>query len=53
MQEEEAKDKKNAVRLVLSLLLPDYNILFTPTSIVLQPHNKEQENKMIDINNFE
>ncbi len=53
MQEKEAKDKKEAVKLVLSLLLPDYNILFTPNSLVLQPHNKEQENKTIDIDNFE
>jgi hypothetical protein len=53
MQEKEAKDKKDAVRLVLSLLLPNYNILFTPNSIVLQSYDKEQENKIIDINNFE
>lgn len=53
MQEKEAKDKKDATRLVLSLVLPEYNILFTPNSIVLQPHNKELENKTIDIENFE
>lgn len=53
MQEKEAKDKKDATRLVLSLVLPEYNILFTPNSIVLQPHNKELENKTIDIDNFE
>ena len=53
MQEKESKDKKEAVKLVLSLLLPDYNILFTPNSLVLQPHNKDQENKTIDISNFE
>jgi hypothetical protein len=35
MQEKEAKDKKEAVRLVLSLLLPKYNILFTPNSLIL------------------
>ena len=29
------KENKEAVRLVLSLILPDYNILFTPNSIVL------------------
>lgn len=53
MQEKEAKEKKEAVRLVLSLILPEYNILFTPNSIVLQPYDKEQENKTIDISNFE
>ncbi len=53
MQEKEAKDKKEAVRLVLSLLLPKYNILFTPNSLILQPYDKEQENCIIDINNFE
>ena len=53
MQEKEAKDKKDATRLVLSLVLPEYNILFTPNSIVLQPHNKELENRTIDIENFE
>ena len=53
MQDKEAKDKKEAVRLVLSIILPDYNVLFTPNSIVLQPYDKEQENKIIDINNFE
>jgi len=35
MQEKEAKSKKEAVRSVLSLLLPDYNILFTPNSLLL------------------
>ena len=53
MQEKEAKDKKDATRLVLSLVLPEYNILFTPNSIVLQPHDKGLENKTIDIENFE
>ena len=53
MQEKEAKQKKDAVRLVLQLLLPDYNVLFTPNSLVLQPYDKEQENRLIDNNNFE
>lgn len=53
MQEKKAKDKKDAVRLVLSLLLPKYNILFTPNSLVLQPYDKNEENKVIDISNFE
>ncbi len=53
MQEKEAKDKKRATQLVMQLLLPNYNILFTPKSIVLQPQDKEQENKIIDESNFE
>jgi hypothetical protein len=34
MQEKEAKDKKIATRQVLTLLFPDYKILFTPNSLV-------------------
>ena len=51
MQEKKAKDKKEAVRKVLTLLFPDYNILFTPNSLLLQ--QKEKETVIIDINNFE
>lgn len=53
MQEKEAKNKKEAVRSVLSLLLPDYNILFTPNSLLLQPYDKEKDNCIIDTDNFE
>ena len=34
MSEKEAKDKKDAVKAVLTLLLPDYQVLFTPNSLV-------------------
>lgn len=51
MQEKEAKDKKIATRQVLTLLFPDYKILFTPNSLVFQREN--QESVIIDENNFE
>ena len=51
MQEKTAKDKKEAVKKVLTLLFPDYNIMFTPNSLLLS--QKDQENIIIDVNNFE
>jgi hypothetical protein len=36
MSEKEAKDKKIATQSLLTLLFPQYNILFTPRSIILQ-----------------
>ena len=51
MQEKEAKDKKKATKQVLTLLFPDYNILFTPNSLLFQQQDKE--NIIIDENNFE
>ena len=51
MQEKEAKDKKVAVKGVLTLLFPDYKILFTPNSLLFQQEN--QETIIIDENNFE
>ena len=51
MQEKEAKDKKAAVKGVLTLLFPDYKILFTPNSLLFQQQDKE--NIIIDENNFE
>lgn len=50
MREKEAKDKKEAVKKVLMLLFPEYKILFTPNSLLLQ---KDSETVMIDANNFE
>ncbi len=50
MKEKEAKDKKDATIKVLTLLFPDYKIIFTPASIIL---NKETESIIIDENNFE
>lgn len=51
MQEKEAKDKKVAVKGVLTLLFPDYKVLFTPNSLLFQQENKE--NIIIDESNFE
>ena len=50
MTEKEAKDKKEAVQTVLTLLLPDYQVLFTPKSLILR---KGEESILIDENNFE
>ena len=50
MSEKEAKDKKEAVKQVLTLLLPDYQILITPNSLVFK---KDEIIITIDENNFE
>ena len=49
MQQEEAKDKRDATKALLSLLFPNYNIMFTPRSLVL---SKEGNTISIDENNF-
>ena len=51
MQEKEAKNKKYATKRVLNLLFPNYNILFTPNSLLLK--KKDQDDIIIDENNFE
>ena len=51
MQEKEAKDKKFATKQVLTLLFPNYKVLFTPNSLLFQQENKE--NVIIDESNFE
>ena len=50
MSEKEAKEKKDAVINVLTLLLPEYQVLFTPNSMLLR---KNDESILIDENNFE
>ncbi len=50
MSEKEAKDKKDAVKQVLTLLLPEYQVLFTPNSLVLKLGDNTI---LIDENNFE
>ena len=50
MSEKEAKEKKDAVIDVLTLLLPEYQVLFTPNSMLLR---KNDESILIDENNFE
>lgn len=50
MSEKEAKEKKEAVKQVLTLLLPDYQVLFTPNSLVFK---KDDITILIDEENFE
>lgn len=50
LQEKEAADKKQMVKIVLSLVLPKYQVLLTPRSIIC---NGEEENLIIDEGNFE
>lgn len=50
MQEPQAKDKKTATQKVLTLIFPEYRILFTPNSLLLQ---KDNETIIIDESNFE
>lgn len=50
MMERETIDKKFATMQVLQLIFPDYNVLFTPQSLIFQ---KENQNVMIDNNNFD
>lgn len=50
MSEKEAKEKKEAVKQVLTLVLPDYSVLFTPNSLVFK---KDDIMVTIDEDNFE
>lgn len=50
MSEKEAKEKKDAVKQVLTLLLPEYQVLFTPHSLVLK---KDDITILIDEENFD
>ena len=50
MSEKEARDKKKATQELLQLLFPNYSILFTPRSIMLQG---KDNSSVIDENNFE
>ena len=50
MREEKAKDKRRDVESVLTLLFPNYNIIFTPRSILF---NQNEESFIIDEGNFE
>ena len=50
IQDERARDKKADVQQVLTLLFPDYQIMFTPRSILF---NQEGETFIIDEGNFE
>lgn len=51
MNDKNSGDKKSAVKQVLKLLFPGYNILITPASLIFQ--KKDSENLLIDESNFE
>lgn len=51
MQEKDALDKKMATKQVLTLLFPNYKVLFTPNSLLFQ--QKDKENVIVDEKNFE
>ena len=50
MKEKETVDKKKAVQQLFSLILPNYQFLFTPRSLIIR---NEEVNVTIDENNFE
>lgn len=50
MTEKETKDKKEAVIQLSSLIFPNYKIIFTPRSMML---NSQEGNVLIDESNFE
>ena len=50
MQDERAKDKRESVKQVLTLLFPNYSYFFTPRAISFNQH---EENFIIDESNFE
>lgn len=50
MMERETIDKRLATMQVLQLIFPDYNVLFTPQSLIFQ---KEDQTVMVDETNFE
>ena len=51
MQEKQAKDKKDAVKQVFTLLFPSYKVIFTPQSLLFQ--TQENESIIVDESNFE
>ena len=50
MQEKDAKEKKEDTKKVLTLLFPDYKVLFTPNSMLFQI---DKDSVIVDENNFE
>lgn len=50
MSEKEAKDKKDAVKQVLTLLLPDWQVMITPNSLVFK---KDDVTTLVDEENFD
>ena len=52
MSEKTAKQKKENVKAICTLLFPNYKVLFTPNSLLLQQQDSK-ESIIIDENNFE
>ena len=52
MQEKQTREQKIAVQQVLTLLFPQYKVLFTPNSLLFQG-SQNNESIMIDESNFE
>ena len=50
MQEKQAQDKKEAVKQIFPLILPNYQLMMTPRSLVL---TKDENSIIIDESNFE
>ena len=48
-----AKDKKEAVKQVLTLLFPKNQVVITPMSISIMPNQGFGDNAVIDDNNFD
>ena len=51
MQEKQAKEQKRATQQVLTLLFPNYKVLFTPNSLLFK--DKDNQSIIVDENNFE
>lgn len=51
MSDKTTADKKDAVQSLLTLLFPQYKVMFTPRSLVFS--QKDQEPKMVDETNFD
>jgi len=52
IQETEAKDKKEATKKVLTLLFPNYKVLFTPKTLLFKEFETD-ESIIVDESNFE
>ena len=51
MQEKETRDKKEAVMKIFTLLFPEFQVIFTPNSLLFRP--EEGETIIVDESNFE
>lgn len=57
MNDNETKEKKENVKMVLKLLFPNYSIIFSPQSLIFQPQENDSSDNneaiIIDTTNFE